>query len=250
MHMKAVILDDEKHCREVLSALLQKHCSGVEVAGEFSNGADALKQIGKIGPDILFLDIEMPGMNGFEFLERCTSRSFEVIFTTAYNEYAIRAIKHSALDYLLKPVEKNELIAAVEKAKGQNAGKTSARVEQLLTALSFKKEPKRFAVPTMEGLIMLNSGEILYCESDGPYCTFYFTNNSKPLLTSRTLKEAEDVLMSCGDFFRVHSSYLINMKFIQKYIRGEGGEVILTNGKNIPVSRSRKQDFLNALERI
>jgi two-component system, LytTR family, response regulator len=248
--MKAIIIDDEKHCREVLTTLLQKHCTGVQVAGEFANGADALKSIEKINPDILFLDIEMPGMNGFEFLERCHFKNFEIVFTTAYNEYAIRAIKHSALDYLLKPVDKNELVTAIEKAKQHSSGKTSARVEQLLSSLSMKKEPKRFAVPTLEGLIMLNSEEILYCESDGPYCTFHFTNNNKPLLTSRTLKEAEEVLMSCGDFFRVHSSYLINMKFIQKYVRGEGGEVFLTNGKNIPVSRSRKQDFLNALEKI
>jgi two-component system, LytTR family, response regulator len=248
--MKVVIIDDEKHCREVLSALLEKHCKGVEVAGQFAGGAEALKAIEKIAPDILFLDIEMPGMNGFEFLAKCPAAGFDIVFTTAYNEYAIRAIKHSALDYLLKPVDKNELIAAVEKAQQQSGGKTATRVEQLLSTLSRKKEPKRFAVPTQEGLIMISSEEVLYCESDGPYCTFHFTNNNKPLLTSRTLKEAEEVLTGSGDFFRVHSSFLINMKFIQKYIRGEGGEVILTNGKNIPVARSRKADFLNALDRI
>lgn len=248
--MKAVIIDDEKHCREVLATLLEKHCSDVEVVAAYTNGNEALESIGKAAPDIIFLDIEMPGMNGFEFLERSSSKDFEIIFTTAYNEYAIKAIKHSALDYLLKPIDKDELVAAVNKAKQHTAGKTPARVEQLLSSLNLRKEPKRFAVPASEGLIMLNSEEILYCESDGPYCTFHFTNNSKPLLTSRTLKEAEEVLLSCGDFFRVHNSYLINMKFVQKYIRGEGGEVIMSNGKNIPVSRSRKQDFLGALEKI
>src|SRR6187402_1398798 len=118
----------------------------------------------KNSPDILFLDIEMPGMNGFEFLERTTHKNFGIVFTTAYNEYAI-------------------------KAKQQNAQKTSSRVEQLLSSLNLKKESKRFAVPTLEGLIMLNSEEILYCESDGPYCTFHFTTQTKPLLTSKTLKE-------------------------------------------------------------
>jgi two-component system LytT family response regulator len=248
--MRAVIIDDEKHCREVLATLLQKHCPGVEVIAGFAAAADALKEMEKLSPAIVFLDIEMPGMNGFEFLEKCTSRNFEIIFTTAYNEYAIKAIKHSALDYLLKPVDKNELVDAIEKAKQQSTQKTPGRVEQLLSVLNLRKVPKRFAVPTLEGLIMLNSEEILYCESDGPYCTFHFTNNTKPLLTSKTLKEAEEVLQNAGDFFRVHSSFLINMKFIQKYIRGEGGEVILVTGKNIPVARSRKGDFLNALDRI
>ena len=248
--MKAVIIDDEKHCREVLGTLIQKHCSGIEIIENFSNGAEALKAIEKLEPDILFLDIEMPGMNGFEFLERCPGKNFEIIFTTAYNEYAIKAIKHSALDYLLKPIDRDELMEAIEKAKQQHTQKTSARVEQLLSALKLKKESKRFAVPTLEGLIMLNSEEILYCESDGPYCTFHFTTQAKPLLTSKTLKEAEEVLQGGGEFFRVHHSFLINLKFVQKYIRGEGGEVIMHNGKNIPVARSRKQDFLKVLEKI
>jgi len=248
--MKAVIIDDEKHCREVLQTLLQKHCTGVEVVASFADAGEALKQIEKISADVLFLDIEMPGMNGFEFLERCPQKNFEIIFTTAYNEYAIQAIKHSALDYLLKPIDKDELVAAVEKAKLRNENRTSSRVEQLLSSLKVRKNSKRFAVPAIEGLIILNSEEILYCESDGPYCTFHFTTAAKPLLTSKTLKEAEEVLNDVGEFFRVHHSFLINFKFVQKYIRGEGGEVIMNNGKSIPVARSRKQDFLKLLERI
>lgn len=248
--MKAIIIDDEKHCREVLATLIQKYCPEVVVTDSFAGGEAALSHFKKTLPDLLFLDIEMPGMNGFEFLEKCPERNFEIIFTTAYNEYAIKAIKHSALDYLLKPIDRDELISAVEKAKLQNVQKSSARVDQLLSALSLKKNSKRFGVPTLDGLIMLDSEEILYCESDGPYCTFYFNNNVKPLLTSKTLKEAEEVLLGGGDFFRVHHSFLINLKYIQKYIRGEGGEVIMSNGKNIPVARSRKQDFLKLLEKI
>ena len=248
--MTAVIIDDEKHCREVLELLLQKHCMEVTVKGVFASAPEALESIHAIRPDILFLDIEMPGMNGFEFLEQAALKEVNIIFTTAYNEYAIRAIKHSALDYLLKPVDRDELLAAVEKAREQQDGRTAARVEQLLSSLHRKKEPKRFAVPTSEGLILLDSSEILYCESDGPYCTFHFIQQTKPLLTSRTLKEAEEMLLGCGDFFRVHNSYLINMRCVEKYIRGEGGEVVLRNGKHIPVSRSRKPDFLNALEKI
>lgn len=248
--MKAVIIDDEKHCREVLATLVGKYCPGLEIAASYSSGEEALFSMESIHPDLVFLDIEMPGMNGFEFLEKYSNKNFEIIFTTAYNEYAIKAIRHSALDYLLKPIDKDELITAVQKAGQQNSKKTSARVEQLLASLNLKKEAKRFGVPTLEGLIMLNSEDILYCESEGPYCTFHFTNNAKPLLTSRTLKEAEEVLQGGGEFFRVHHSYLINLKFVQKYIRGEGGEVIMNNGKNIPVARSRKQDFLKMLEKI
>ena len=248
--MKAVIIDDEKHCREVLATLLQKYCTDVVVTDSFADGEEALSQIEKASPDILFLDIEMPGINGFEFLERCPQKNFEVIFSTAYNEYAIKAIKHSALDYLLKPIDKDELIRAVEKAKLHNESRTSSRVEQLLSVLSIKKNTKRFAVPSIEGLIILNSEEILYCESDGPYCTFHFTTSVKPLLTSKTLKEAEEVLHDVGEFFRVHNSFLINFKFVKKYIRGEGGEVIMSNGKTIPVARSRKQEFLKLLEKI
>jgi two-component system, LytTR family, response regulator len=248
--LKAIIIDDERSSIESLRFELAEYCPEVELIESCQDPYQGKELILKTNPDLIFLDIEMPGMNGFEFLERTPHKNFGIIFTTAYNEYAIKAIKHSALDYLLKPIDKNELIEAVEKAKQQNAQKTSSRVEQLLSSLNLKKESKRFAVPTLEGLIMLNSEEILYCESDGPYCTFHFTTNTKPLLTSKTLKEAEEVLQGGGEFFRVHHSFLINLKFVQKYIRGEGGEVIMNNGKNIPVARSRKQDFMKVLERI
>nr|MCU0404359.1 LytTR family DNA-binding domain-containing protein [Chitinophagaceae bacterium] len=169
-------------------------------------------------------------------------------FTTAYNEYAIRAIKHSALDYLLKPVDKDELIQAVEKAKKGKGSLAEARIHQLLDSLQFPKTGKRFAIPTLEGLTLINPDDILYVKSDGPYSHFIFTDKRK-MVISKTLKEAEEVL-PVNDFFRIHNSYLINLKYIRQYIRGEGGEVILTNGESIPVARSRKQEFLSLLEKI
>ena len=187
-------------------------------------------------------------MNGFELLEQCPNADFEIIFTTAYNEYAIQAIRHSALDYLLKPVDKDELIKAVQRAKEHKNLKASVRIHQLLGMLDTKQKGKRLALPTLEGFIMINTEDILYCKSDGPYCTFFFTNN-KNLLISKTLKEAEEALQDT-DFCRIHNSYLVNMKYVQKYIRGEGGEVILSNGINLPVSRTRKQEFLQWLGRI
>ena len=245
--MTAIIVDDEEHCREVLSTLLTKHCAGVQILATCSSGKEALTELQSRQPDILFLDIEMPGMNGFELLEQYPHPEFGVIFTTAYNEYAIQAIKHSALDYLLKPVDKEELVDAVDRVH-QQKNRSAVRIDQLLDLLDRKKNSKRFAVPTLEGLIMIDPEEVIYCESDGPYCTFHFTN-SKKLMVSKTLKEAEEVLQG-NDFFRIHHSFVVNMKYITKYIRGEGGEVVMNNGKNIPVSRTKKQDFLKMLERM
>lgn len=246
--MTAIIVDDEKHCREVLELLLHKHCSEVKILGICSSGEEALKLLQLQTPDVLFLDIEMPGMNGFALLEKFQPAAFEIIFTTAYNEYAIKAIKHSALDYLLKPVDKDELVQAIEKVKAHQSVKASERISNLIGLLNVKQS-KRFAVPTLEALVMVDAEEILFCESDSAYCKLFFINQVKPMVISKTLKEVEEVLQGCG-FCRIHHSYLVNMKFVQKYIRGEGGEVVMSNGTHLPVSRTRKQDFLSLLEKI
>lgn len=246
--MTALIIDDEKNSREVLETMLRKYCPEITVLTSCGGAGEALDRIQKEKPDLLFLDIEMPGMNGFEMLEHLKEPGFELIFTTSYSEYAIKAIKHSALDYLLKPIDKEELIAAVQKASRNKPSFSPSRIERLLELLENKKVSKRFGVSTSEGLTILNAADIVYCESDGPYCKFYFANN-KTLISSKTLKETEEVLQDC-DFCRIHNSYLINMKFVDKYIRGEGGEVILTNGKKLPVSRAKKQDFLQLFEKI
>jgi two-component system, LytTR family, response regulator len=247
--MTAIIVDDEKHCREVLQLLLQKYCPSIKLLGNCASGTEALQTIAQRQPDILFLDIEMPGMNGFELLEKVEHPEFAVIFTTAYNEYAIKAIKHSALDYLLKPIDKDELILAMERAKENRSQRSPGRIHQFLDLINSKKQSRRLAVPTLEGLIMINTDEILYCESDSAYCRVFFTNQGRPLVISKVLKEVEEVLQG-EDFCRIHHSYLINMRFVEKYIRGEGGEVVMSNGIHLPVSRTRKQDFLSLLEKI
>ncbi|HLF62860.1 MAG TPA: LytTR family DNA-binding domain-containing protein [Saprospiraceae bacterium] len=246
--MTAIIVDDEKHCREVLEHLLRKHCHDVTLLANCRDGAEALEVLQKVSPDILFLDIEMPGMNGFELLEKHSQADFEVIFTTAYNEYAIKAIKHSALDYLLKPIDKEELKVAVERARERKSFEPSRRINDLLEGLQIKKPSRRFAASTMEGLIMVNAEDILYCESDSAYCKLFFTDG-KSLLLSKTLKDVEEALPHDA-FCRIHHSYLINLNYVRKYIKGEGGEVIMNNGANLPVSRTRKQDFLKLLEKI
>jgi two-component system LytT family response regulator len=246
--MRAVIVDDEKNSREVLETMLRKYCPEVTVLGSCSSAGEFLSRLRSEPPEILFLDIDMPGMNGFEMLGHIGRPEFEIIFTTSYSEYAIKAIKHSALDYLLKPIDKDELIEAVQKASRNAATLSSSRVGHLLELLASKSTSKRFGVSTSEGMTILNAADIIYCESDGPYCKFYFAGN-KTLVASKTLKETEEVLND-ADFCRIHNSYLVNMKFVDRYIRGEGGEVVLTNGKKLPVSRTKKQEFLQMFARI
>lgn len=246
--MTAIIVDDEKHCREVLDHLLTRYCSDVHLLDICANGTDALRALELHTPDLLFLDIEMPEMNGFELLEKCRHRDFEIIFTTAYNEYAIKAIKHSALDYLLKPIDRDELISAVERARQHKSEKAHERIDDLLHILQNKKPARRFAAATMEGLIMVNADDIVYCESDSAYCKLVF-RDGKSLLLSRTLKDVEETLLS-EQFYRIHHSYLVNLNYVQKYTKGEGGEVSMINGTSLPVSRTRKHDFLKLLEKI
>lgn len=246
--MRAIIIDDEKHCREGLLIQLQKHCPQVEVLASLAGGEDALAFIGQQHPDLVFLDIEMPGMNGFEMLERIADRDFEIIFTTAYNEYAIQAIRHSALDYLLKPVNRNELVQAVARALENRSRRPAARIEKLLELMGSKKETGKIALPTMEGLTVINVGDILYCESESAY-TRFFMNDKRCITVSKVLKDAESLLEDKG-FCRVHHSYVINLDYVARYIRGDGGEVVMTNGQHIPVSRTRRQAFLSRLEKL
>ena len=246
--MTAIIVDDEKHCRDVLALLLQKHCPTVNLLASCGDGQSGLDAIEMHHPDIVFLDIEMPGMSGFDMLEATRFTNFEVIFTTAYNEYAIKAIRHNALDYILKPIDKDELIQAVSRMQTVQPVKETTRVENFVEYLTRQKMGDRIALPTSDGLQILQSEEIWYCESEGGYTRFYLTNG-KISLISKTLKEVQDVLEAKG-FCRVHHSYLINLRYVQKYVRGDGGEVIMANGKNIPVSRNKKQEFLNFLEKI
>ncbi len=246
--MTAILVDDEKHCRDVLALLLAKYCPHVTLLAACADGVEGVAAIELHHPDLVFLDIEMPGMSGFDLLKTCQYTGFRVIFTTAYNEYAIQAIRHNALDYILKPIDKDELRQAVVKAEEAISVRAASPVDEFVAYLNRQKTGDRIALPTLEGLQILQSEEIYYCESDGGYTHFYLTNG-KAVLISKTLKEVEDVLESKG-FCRVHHGFLINVRYVSRYIRGDGGEVIMANNKNIPVSRNKKQEFLSLLERI
>jgi two-component system, LytTR family, response regulator len=247
--MHAVIIDDEKHCRDVLQMLIERHCPEVTIDALCGDPEEALKVIERLQPQLVFLDVEMPGMNGFELLESCARRSFSVIFTTAYDQYAIKAIRHSALDFLLKPIDKDELVQSVQKALTQTAN-SATKVDALLQFLHQHVQPnERLALPTEDGLRMIPVKDITYCESAGGYTKVFMAQQGVPTLICRSLKEVEEALREKG-FFRVHNSYLINLSYMHKYIKGDGGEIIMTDGKNIPVSRNRKQDFLMRIERL
>jgi len=247
--MKAIIVDDELYCTEVLSALLKKHCPEVDILAEFTDPQRAVPAILENTPDLLFLDIEMPRLNGFDLLERCKPINFQVIFTTAYNQYALRAIKISALDYLLKPIDAEELIEAVQKAQQHFQQPTWKQFEIMeQTRRSGEATPKQIALSTLEGLIFVEVEEILYCKSEGSYTNLFFANG-ETILLSKSIKEAGELLTACG-FLRVHHSYLINLNHIKKYIRGEGGEVIMKNGHSVPVSRSKKAIFLERIAKL
>jgi two-component system LytT family response regulator len=247
--MQALIIDDEKHCRDGLSIMLAKYCPEVEVLALCPNAGTAMQAIRQYHPDLIFLDVEMPGTDGFELLECCKEYDFEIIFTTAHDRYAIEAIRHSALGYLLKPVNRNELVTAVTRAKEGNRVTTRARVLKMRELLDARKGVERIALPTIDGLIIVDTNEILYCESENNYTRFHIANG-KSVFISKTLKKVESLLINDTNFFRSHHSFIINLKYLQRYVRGDGGEVILANGKTLPVSRTKKQEFLDKLDKL
>ncbi|CAN5684325.1 LytTR family DNA-binding domain-containing protein [soil metagenome] len=243
----AIIIDDEANSRNSLKQKLANHCPDLTVIGECENGEEAIKMLAEKEPDIIFLDVEMPRMNGFTMLQKLPKKNFEVIFITAYDHYAIKAIRFSALDYLVKPVEVDELKVAVEKAaQKRKAPAENNRLEMMLQNLLYdKKEMQRIAIPSMEGLQFVEIGNILYLEANSNYTCFYLTNNSKITVT-KTLKDFEELLPS-SVFIRIHHSYIINKNLIEKYIKGEGGQVLMKNGVILDVARRKKEEFMKAI---
>ena len=239
--IKAIILDDEKHSVATLAWKIEKFCPDVEVVKQFTDPVEALEYLQKNPPDLLFLDIEMPRLNGFEVLEELGDKvSFDVIFTTAYDEFGIRAVKASALDYLLKPVQNQELKAAIEKYKL----KSGKQMETLFSSQQESK-PNKIALATKESIEFVRPEEIILCSSDSNYTMIYLTNNRKKLI-SRTLKDVEQWLTPHG-FYRAHHSHLVNLQHIKEYVRADGGYLMLSNGKTLPVARNRKDELLKKI---
>jgi len=242
----AIIVDDEPYSCETLVTLLERYCPDVKVLDICYSAASALKSINEQKPQLLFLDIEMPHMNGFEMLEKLPEIDFELIFTTSYDQYAIKAIRFSALDYLLKPIDQDDLRKAVQKVANNSNHASEQQIKILLQKLN---QPtiavNKIAIPTMEGLQMIFVESIISCAADRNYTVIMLKNGQK-IIASRTLKELEEVLEDYS-FTRVHHSYLVNLNEVDKYIKGEGGYLLMSNGTNIDVSRSRKEFLLKKL---
>lgn len=246
--IKAIIIDDEIHCLETLSILLQEYCPQVTILEQCRSAKKGLEAIERLKPDLVFLDIEMPAMNGFEMLEQFQQIPFAVIFTTSYDQYAIKAIRFSALDYLLKPIDPKELIIAVQKVQTQKMLPSAEQFEMLLKQVHHKGSGfQKIAIPTVEGFELIPADQIVHCKADDNYTHLHLKDKSK-ITACRSLKEMEEQLQDFSFFIRVHHSYLVNLNEVIRYVRGEGGYLILTDGSTINVSRSRKEMLLKKLQ--
>ena len=244
--LKTIIIDDEPYCCEILAAMLEECCSDVEVIAICNNGVDGLSSIRRLSPDLVFLDVEMPRMNGFAMLEQLPSINFHLIFTTSYDQYALKAFRFSALDYLLKPIDREELQEAVQKVIQRLQAPLPQQLEILMQKIHHPVGSiNKIALPTMEGLQMIPIDSIISCESDDNY-TIFLLKNKKKIVVSSTLKEIEEILED-HSFVRVHRSYLVNLNEIEKYLKGEGGYLVMSDGSTIDVSRSKKEVLLKKL---
>lgn len=233
--MTAVLIDDEKTALDALMAKLTKVAPDVSVLATFTMPSEAIFAIPKLDPTVVFLDVEMPNIDGFSLLNQLKDADFEVIFTTAYNQYAIHALRTRACDYLLKPIDETELLAALNRLKH----KVEAKQKELPLP---QLRSGRIAIPSMKGLQFVQVEEIIWLSSDRNYTSFYLRNGQQ-LIASRTLKDFETLLAPYG-FIRVHHSSVINPQHVMEYLRGEGGVVIMSDSTEIEVSKRRKQEFL------
>lgn len=247
MSIKALLVDDEQPNIDNLKILLTKHCPQVKIVATAMNIQAALEAIAEYQPKVIFLDVEMPGHNGFEILEAIGEhRDFEVIFVTAFHQYAIDAIRFSALDYLLKPIRIGELVKAVEKLSQKQAeSQKQERMENMIANLKRDHQAKKIAITSTERIDFVQLSDIIYCQSDNNYTSIYLKGGKK-IVASQTLKSYERLLRDF-DFFRVHQSYLINVKYISSILRKEGGYVLMNNGESLPISRMKKETLMEIL---
>lgn len=245
--MRALIVDDEVKSRETLYTLVTKYCSDITESFQANNVTTALQQIETHCPQIVFLDISMPGGSGFELLKQLPQINFETVFVTAYDTYAIEAIKANALDYILKPASIEDLKAAIQKAKNRiNEKRNTNSIQQLISQLhNDVPQNKKLAIPSSDGFSFVKPKEIIHLNAEGSYTRIALTNN-KSILSTRNLKEYEEQLPDT-EFIRVHHSYIINVEHITHYHRGEGGYVTMVNGAEISISKRKKKDFLDRI---
>ncbi|MBI5541358.1 MAG: response regulator transcription factor [Bacteroidia bacterium] len=243
---KIIIIDDEQGAIEAIETILRDFCPTLEIVATSNLPVEAIKLINEKKPDIIFLDINMPQINGFELLSIIQERNFEVIFTTAYQEYAVKAFRANAIDFILKPVSITEVVEACNKAisKLSLENKNLIKYKQLLESIAVQNETK-VSFPTFEGIVFLNRSDIIRAEADLSYTTLWLLNQKK-LVVSKNISEIEKIINDTN-FFRVHKSHLVNLKHVSKYNIKDGGEIILSDNSRVELSRRKKDAFLDAI---
>jgi two-component system LytT family response regulator len=248
--IRCVLIDDESNSLEMMEWLLKTYCPQVKIEAMCNAAADGIEAINKFKPDLVFLDIEMPHMNGFDMLEQFDKLSFDVVFCTAYDQFAIRAFKYSALNYLLKPVDPEDLKETIRRIEERKSTPSKEQIELLFESIKQTVKPtaQRIALTTGDGMIFVPTQDIIYCQAESNYTSVVLAGGKK-IVVSKVLKDIDESL-SGPDFFRVHNSYLINLNQISKFVRGDGGYVIMADGATVSISRSRRQEFMELFEKF
>lgn len=247
--LKTIIVEDEKYSRETLKNLLEEFCPEVTIAGMAESVDQAIPLIRHAKPDLVFLDIELQTGTGFDILAQVQDMSFEVIFTTAFEQYAIKAIKFSSLDYLLKPIDLEDLKSAIQRALVKKTKEVKqAQMDVLFSHFkAIEKSPRKICLSTADGLEFINAAEILYCEANGSYTNFHL--NGRKIIVSKNLKEYEG-LLDPVQFMRVHNSYLINLHEVRKFVKSDGGFVVMNDKAELSISPKKRQEFLERMEAL
>jgi two-component system LytT family response regulator len=249
--IRTILVDDELRGLNSLRKMLERDCPDVNIVAECQDVMTAAEKIATLNPQLIFLDIAMPGKNGFDLLKGLDNISFETIFITAHNEYSMQAFKYSAVDYLLKPVDEDFLIDAVKRAQKRiNSKQANSNMETFLFNLQKIQTPNemKLCVPSIKGFQVLKLSDVIYCEAESSYTIFHIVNNHQ-IVASKPIIEYE-LLLADSSFCRIHKSFLVNLIHVKEYIRGEGGSVLLTNNKEVEVSRRRKEVFIAKMKEL
>lgn len=248
--IRCILIDDESNSLEMMEWLLKTYCPQVKIEAMCNAADQGIQAIHKYMPDVVFLDIEMPHMNGFDMLERFDKLFFDVVFCTAYDQFAIKAFRYSALNYLLKPVDPDDLKETIRRLEEKKSAPSQGQIELLLQNIRQTNKPgvQRIALTTGDGMIFVPTTDILYCEAESNY-TAVVLEGGKKILVSKVLKEIDEALAG-PDFFRIHNSFLININRIKKFVRGDGGYVVMEDGASVSISRSRRQEFMELFSKF
>lgn len=248
--IRCVLIDDESNSLEMMEWLLKTYCPQVQIEAMCNAAGKGIEAIRKHNPDVVFLDIEMPHMNGFDMLEQFDKLDFNVVFCTAYDQFAIKAFKYSALNYLLKPVDPEDLKETIRRVEERKALPSKEQIELLFQTIKQSAKPaaQRIALTTGDGMIFVSTRDIMYCQAESNYTSVVLAGGKK-ILVSKVLKEIDETL-SGTDFFRIHNSFLINLNHIKKYVRGDGGYIVMEDGANISISRNKRQEFMEQFSKF